>query len=191
MTLFGLGQSPSKKAVDVILDRYRKWQPDSELTRIERHHGVTVVLIDRWVLTVDDARGGVQAQVRRPHLPGNDDPPILARIYDYQSIANTLAQYAMGKLDVYDLRVDGVYDVVKGCKDHYGNEFQAGTRLTFAQRHFLPYEGGHTVVFREATVYIQEDDELYAQFADHFALAPTEAQIVPARNDWPVDGGGE
>lgn len=47
----------------------------------------------------------------------------------------------------------------------------AGTRLTFRERHYLPYHGGHTLMFREATLYLQDDDEVCRNFARYFKVA--------------------
>ncbi len=57
---------------------------------------------------------------------------------------------------VYDL-VPGVEYIVRTAfVDHYNNRFESGERLRFRERHFLPYHGGHTVVFESRSIYLQE-----------------------------------
>lgn len=65
------------------------------------------------------------------------------------------------------------YTVAKSFMDHYGNHFAAGEKLIFVQRHFLPYDGGHTLVFREREMYLQEDEqaEIIENFSDYVAAA--------------------
>lgn len=58
---------------------------------------------------------------------------------------------------VYTLQPGCTYEVKQSFQDYYGNTFTAGERLTFQQRHFLPYDGGHTVMFAEKTMYLQEE----------------------------------
>jgi hypothetical protein len=57
---------------------------------------------------------------------------------------------------VYGLVPGRVYRVVEPFADHYANQFQPGERLRFRERHFLPYHGGHTLVFEERSIYLQE-----------------------------------
>jgi hypothetical protein len=61
------------------------------------------------------------------------------------------------ELTVYTLQPGVCYEVKQAFSDHYGNQFEVGERLTFQQRHFLPYHGGHTIVFTEKTMYLQEE----------------------------------
>jgi hypothetical protein len=68
---------------------------------------------------------------------------------------------------VYGLTPGRQYQVVKSFTDHYGNAFEAGERLRFKQRHFLPYHGGHTILFEERALYLQEDQN--RDILDHFS----------------------
>lgn len=52
--------------------------------------------------------------------------------------------------------------IVKKFRDCTGNEFEEGMLLHFTHRHYLPYHSGHTVYFREATMYLCDDDETVA-----------------------------
>lgn len=63
----------------------------------------------------------------------------------------------MIELTIYILQPGHCYEVKQTFQDYYGNTFTAGERLTFQQRHFLPYDGGHTVMFVEKTLYLQEE----------------------------------
>ncbi len=69
------------------------------------------------------------------------------------------------------MRANAVYEVMQDFTDHYGHAFASGTRLTFVQRHFLPYEGGHTLCFREATIYLKDDSLACQDFERFFAFA--------------------
>ncbi len=61
-------------------------------------------------------------------------------------------------LDVYTLRRGRVYRVLRDFSDFYGYRFSSGERLTFSNRQFLPHDGGHTVVFLERRLYLQEQE---------------------------------
>jgi hypothetical protein len=183
MNLFGWTHGgAAKKAADEILKRVAKKNPDLHPVMHDRPHGVAIELPGYWVMTLDNVRDGVSGQVFRQELPGFDDPAFIVKIYHYESTADLLVRYSAPGFTVYDLRVDAVYEVLQDFKDHYDAPFTAGTRLTFASRNFLPYEGGHTVNFRECTIYIQDSSLVYARFADYIALAPPDAQIVPGRS---------
>ena len=60
--------------------------------------------------------------------------------------------------DIYTLERDAAYVVSRRFTDYYGNEFAPGEMLTYVERHFLPYHGGHTIVFRERKLYLQEEE---------------------------------
>lgn len=59
---------------------------------------------------------------------------------------------------VYGLKPGASYRVVREIEDYHGNVFPAGMELSFVQRHYLPYHGGHTVVFRPKTMYLQDEE---------------------------------
>ncbi len=71
-----------------------------------------------------------------------------------------------GKMTVYDLKDGRKYVILRAFTDYQGQNFESGTVLTFRSRHFLPYEGGHTVMFTEKWMYLQE--ELQAEILDNF-----------------------
>jgi hypothetical protein len=61
------------------------------------------------------------------------------------------------------------YRVVKSFTDHYGNSFEQNELLRFKERHFLPYHGGHTIVFDERSLYLQEESnrEILENFSEY------------------------
>ena len=59
--------------------------------------------------------------------------------------------------DIRDLRKDVQYRIQRDFADFYHNQFTQGELLTFVEFHFLPYHGGYTVVFKERTLYLQEE----------------------------------
>ncbi len=50
------------------------------------------------------------------------------------------------------------YQVMQTFTDCNQGQFLRGERLRFKDRHFLPYHGGHTIVFEERTLYLQEEE---------------------------------
>jgi len=70
---------------------------------------------------------------------------------------------------VYGLIPGAEYRVVQSFNDYYGNQFQLGEFLRFKERHFLPYHGGHTIVFEQKPLYLQENEnaDLIANFSDY------------------------
>jgi hypothetical protein len=74
-------------------------------------------------------------------------------------------------VDIYTLEKGAIYVVTRIFKDFYGNVFSPGETLTYAERHFLPYHGGHTIVFTERNIYLQEDEnqDIIDSFADYLS----------------------
>jgi hypothetical protein len=72
---------------------------------------------------------------------------------------------------VYGLIPDREYQVVQSFTDYYGNTFEQGQRLRFKQRHFQPYHGGHTIIFAERPLYLQEDQnrDILENFSEYIA----------------------
>ncbi len=73
---------------------------------------------------------------------------------------------------VYGMISERQYQVMKTFVDLYGNRFEKGQRLRFKERHYLPYHGGHTIVFDEQTLYLQDeqDSEILDHFSEYIAL---------------------
>lgn len=59
------------------------------------------------------------------------------------------------------------YRIMQSFTDYYGTRFHQGEVLCFKEHHFLPYHGGHTIVFDERSVYLQE--EANADILAHFS----------------------
>jgi hypothetical protein len=75
---------------------------------------------------------------------------------------------------LYALVAGERYVVLRAFTDYYGNAFAAGGQLTFRERHFLPYHGGHTIVFEERPLYLQEEvnRDIVDGFAEYIARPP-------------------
>jgi len=79
---------------------------------------------------------------------------------------------------VHGLVPGRTYRIVTPFTDHYSNRFEQGEILKFKERHFLPYHGGHTLVFEERAMYLQE--EANAAILDDFAryVAVTDSAVA-------------
>ena len=75
--------------------------------------------------------------------------------------------------DIYTLERDAAYVVSRCFTDYYGNEFAPGEMLTYVERHFLPFHGGHTIVFRERKLYLQEEEnkDIIGSLAEYLSRA--------------------
>ena len=71
---------------------------------------------------------------------------------------------------IYGLTTECRYRVVKSFTDYYNNSFKQGDILRYRERHFLPYHGGHTIIFEEQTLYLQEkiNAEILENFSQYF-----------------------
>ena len=82
---------------------------------------------------------------------------------------------ARSELDgtVYGLIAGRQYRVLKSFTDFHGGGFEQGELLRFKQRHFLPYHGGHTIVFEEHSLFLQEEQsrEILDNFSQYIAPA--------------------
>lgn len=74
--------------------------------------------------------------------------------------------------DIRDLRKDVQYRIQRDFADFYHNQFTQGELLTFVEFHFLPYHGGYTVVFKERTLYLQEEvnSDILGSLGDYLRL---------------------
>ena len=74
---------------------------------------------------------------------------------------------------IYTLEKGAPYVVSRAFTDFYGNLFSPGEALTYVERHFLPYHGGHTIVFKERSIYLQEEENaaVIDSFADYLSRA--------------------
>jgi len=94
---------------------------------------------------------------------------VYLRWRDRRNVGIPLTQMDREALEgtVYGLVQGAEYQVMQTFTDHYGGEFRAGERLRFKERHFLPYHGGHTIVFDQRPLYLQE--EANASILDNFS----------------------
>ena len=76
-------------------------------------------------------------------------------------------------VDIYTLEKGGTYVVNRAFTDFYGSVFSPGEMLTYVERHFLPYHGGHTIVFKERNIYLLEveNQDLIDSFAEYLSRA--------------------
>ncbi len=114
---------------------------------------------DRWVFECqpDGERWCLAAQVAGETVGWRFDT-----VADLERARGALAAVAAeqtARLTVHRLVPGRCYVVRDAFLDHRGARFAPGARLTFREQHFLPHDGGHTLVFEEATVYLQEQDE--------------------------------
>lgn len=59
---------------------------------------------------------------------------------------------------IRDLNKGSQYRVQREFSDFYHNQFTDGELLTFVESHFLPYHGGYSLVFKERTLYLEEEE---------------------------------
>jgi hypothetical protein len=122
---------------------------------------------DRWIVTLV-ADDGVELSARRPRE--RRDERLIQRLRteaDLDLLAPELGElmtWWADRLTVHSLMPGHVYRVGQAIADHCANAFCPGESLRFIERHFVPYYGGHTIVFarpdgQERCMYLQEDDE--------------------------------
>jgi hypothetical protein len=122
---------------------------------------------DRWIVTLVGG-DGVELSARRPREHRDERlVQCLRTEADLDVLAPELSElmtWWADRLTVHSLLPGHVYCVGQAMADHYANAFRPGENLRFIERHFLPYDGGHTIVFactdgRERRMYLQEEDE--------------------------------
>ena len=62
-------------------------------------------------------------------------------------------------MTIWDLSAGKAIRIVKTFRDVTGTEYAEGTVLHFKSRDYLPYHDGHTVYFKEATMYLCDADD--------------------------------
>jgi hypothetical protein len=72
---------------------------------------------------------------------------------------------------IFGLLPEQEYQVIKSFTDFRENAFERGEVLRFKERHFLPYDGGHAIIFAERSMYLQEDlnSEILENFIEYIA----------------------
>jgi len=98
---------------------------------------------------------------------------VYLRWRDRRSLATPVTSMDQDALKgtVYGLVPGAEYQVMQAFTDYYNNQFQQGERLRFKERHFLPYHGGHTIMFDERPLYLQENenDTILSNFSAYIA----------------------
>ncbi len=72
--------------------------------------------------------------------------------------ASLLRDATENMLDIYSLVEGTTYIIEKDFNDFYNQPFTRGEKLTFVEKHFLPHDGGHTIVFKQRRLYLQEEE---------------------------------
>ena len=74
---------------------------------------------------------------------------------------------------IRDLKKGVQYRVQRDFADYYQNQFTQGEQLTFVDSHFVPYHGGYTLVFKERTLYLQEEvnSHILGSLGDYLRIA--------------------
>ena len=73
-------------------------------------------------------------------------------------------------MKIYDLKPGVEYELLRDIIDFHGQSFLAGIRLVYRDRHFLPYDDGHTVVFDQEREFMPgsfRETPIYLQGSDH------------------------
>jgi hypothetical protein len=91
-------------------------------------------------------------------------------------------------LTIYTLAEGVIYMVTKPFTDYHRNNFSPGDKLTYAGRAFLPYDGGHTLIFKEQNIYLQEDEDaaLISSLHEHLTIFDATGRVDPANRPPPV-----
>ena len=74
-------------------------------------------------------------------------------------------------VSIYTLEPGANYLVTRAFPDCCGDVFAIGERLTYVERHFVPYHGGHTLVFKERSIFLQEEEnaDIIEAFGEYFS----------------------
>lgn len=80
---------------------------------------------------------------------------------------------------IYGLLPGRQYRVMQQFIGFYGNSFKQDELLKFKERHFLPYDSGHTVIFDKRMLYLQEDKnkEILEKFSEYIAQVELDPHI--------------
>jgi hypothetical protein len=102
--------------------------------------------------------------------------------------ASKLTQRFGLKAGVYGLVPGTAYRVIRLIKDCHGSDFAVGEELTFAHRDYLPYHGGHTIVFRQRAMYLQDEvnADLLNALDAYLEVAPVPSSMTDAPEPAPV-----
>lgn len=84
-------------------------------------------------------------------------------------------------LSIHTLEEGVVYTVTKPFTDYHQNNFTPGDKLTYAGRDYLPYDGGHTLFFKERLIYPQENEDaaLIDSLHEYLAASDVTGRVAP------------
>jgi hypothetical protein len=84
-------------------------------------------------------------------------------------------------LSIYTLEEGVIYTVTKPFTDYYQNHVALDTKLTYVGRAFLPYDGGHTLFFKEQNIYLQENDDaaIIDSLHEHLTIFDATGRVAP------------
>jgi hypothetical protein len=84
-------------------------------------------------------------------------------------------------LSIHTLEEGVIYAVAKPFTDYYQNDVPLGAKLTYVGRAFLPYDGGHTLFFKEQNIYLQEDADgaLISSFHEYLTTFDATGRVAP------------
>jgi hypothetical protein len=161
-----------------IVDRIASLVPDRRWERYVARNGTEakVGTRDRWIIKLTRVDHGVELSARRPRERRAER--LVRRILvedDLDALASELADvltWWADRLTVHTLVPGRLYRVGKEFVDHFGDTFRSGLELSFVESHFLPHDGGHTIVFKlpdgaERSMCLQEDEEILENLDAH------------------------
>jgi hypothetical protein len=121
--------------------------------------GCSIGVPSRSVIQVDEIVDGVSVSLQDPELrerklwfAAHDEEELHLVLERVVSSARAWAD----RLSILQLG-RRAYRVRRSFGDFYGSPFAEGEVLHFVERKFLPYHGGHTIVFRERSLFVQEE----------------------------------
>jgi hypothetical protein len=168
----------------------RTWATHLASSGLEAHAGTSA----RWIVRLAQVDGAVEISGRRSRE--RRDERFVQRLEteaDLEAFAPELREALVWwaeRLTVHSLVPGQVYRVGKGFRDHTGREFVAGEELSYVEKHFLPYDGGHTIVFTgdggaARNVYLQEEaqgdilEDFDAYFVEKSSAPPSTPRSSP------------
>ena len=85
-------------------------------------------------------------------------------------------------LNIHSLEEGVVYAVARPFTDYHQNNFAPGDKLTYVGRAYLPYDGGHTLFFKEQNVYLHENEDaaLIDSFHEYLTAFDVTGRGAPA-----------
>jgi len=124
----------------------------------------------RWIAVIEPEAVGVVVRFRGQGARRDERTEVRASSEaELQAIQPTIVaaiRWWAGRLTVHGLVPGRTYRVARPMRDHHGGEFVVGETLVFVEKHFLPYEDGHTIVFQQRRMYLQDgtNDDILDDF---------------------------